>query len=533
MSAVLNHMILFVVGLSWQGQPLLMLFSLLAKWINSILAISLVFAAFVIALSPFHPTLGKCVGLVKQKMREKWMIGGILSLCAWYLLLKFSEYFLLGQYDTATLHLYSIWNTNKDVFLPDFFVRGFTHMGEHFSPILILYSPLAWITHSPLTVIVLKSGLCLTSVFIFDRTVRELHCDNVLRWSLTLLFLFNWYFQELAHFFFSISQLATPIFLLVIMFWAQRRVFACVICALFLLTVKEEAGVCLVAFAVGCLFLETTPKRRFQSLVVMGVGIVGFLVSMAVIKHFSEPFRVAYSPMWNRIIGESQLIDGTLKGALSGLWQYFSSWAFPIQKFLPFLFLLLSTSGLAVGCVPGFLATALANIPHQLAFDESFHIYAGYYSAFVLPLVFWGTAIGAVQIYGRLKTCGWHSYLVAFLLLVAGVNINFAPIPVTFRTVPVERYTNAWKAIIETRKRPDASVAASIFFRYPLSFRKDLYGHSETMPITDLLLLSDRDVNPDSRIYAAILKVLPSYVPIFDSSSIVVWEHKRASGQNR
>jgi hypothetical protein len=156
--------------------------------------------------------------------------------------------------------------------------------------------------------------------------------------------------------------------------------------------------------------------------------------------------------------------------------------------------LLLSAGGLCFAFPQGLLALALANFPHQSAFQVfSFHTYAEYYSAFILPILFWTSAIGADRFYKRLSGQKNRARLIGAILAVSAINLMDAQLPAEYRKANPQRYINDWNLVLESLRRPNASMIASSQFLYTVAFRSQIGFLNESSFVPDLVLVRSLD----------------------------------------
>jgi uncharacterized membrane protein len=502
---------LTVAGWSWGDQPVFMLFFLAGEWIHLLLGCALAAASAILTLPAGAGFLARVDRdpLFRDRM-ERGLAIGVFALLSWYLLLRGFQYVGLGGYETALMHLFSIWNNSRHLFLPDFYVPGHTHIGDHFEPITALYSPVAWLSGSPALIVLINGALASLSVALMNRILKAQACETALRWTLIAVFLANFYFQTVLHFFFSISALAMPAFLLVIWLWEQRKTAPALLAVVLFLCVKEEAGLALASFAFGSLVVGRSWDERRRNGALLLLSIAGFLGSMAVIRLYAAPFDAAYD-RWHVFLGRDMPQGGVFSVYLRAPFALIHAWVWPPAKFRTFAALIASTGGVALFNPAGLLALAAANFPHQIALvDQPYHTYADYYSAFILPILFWASGGGAMFLYRRFSA-RHRLHLLAALLMVAAVNLMKAPLPARYYNRPVDRYRHAWQAILEVRRHPEASVVCSPYFCYPLAFRSHLGLLPYTQMVPDYALINqqDHEMGRTALFQAAVLDRVP------------------------
>lgn len=152
-------------------------------------------------------------------------------------------------------------------------------LGEHFSPIVALAAPLYWIWDDPRMLLALQSALVAVSVLVVLRFARR-HVSDRLALVFGFGYALGWPLQGLTAFDFHEIAFAVPLLALAIDALDRRDDRALLLWGIALLTVREDMG--LILITLGMVRALRTPRRWF-GLVLVGIGVVAYVVVTAVI----------------------------------------------------------------------------------------------------------------------------------------------------------------------------------------------------------------------------------------------------------
>jgi uncharacterized membrane protein len=426
----------------------------------------------------------------------RW-VGGILLVffAGWMLVLKTCQYLVLQSMHHVSMYLSMIWQTGAAGFLPNSFLHLRTQLGDHFEPVTVLYTPLARLAGSPLLVICVHGLLILSSIFIVWHLCRRVGLSRGWGYLISAWFLTNPFFQGCLSTAFYPTPLAIPLFLMVLLSWEKDRWRAMVLWSMGLLLTKEEAGIALAALGIASCCL---PHKRKLGLILLATGLGGWLVSLSIMGHFQQDLPSKWRYFTGGASGDP---PPTALGVISHPLQLIERWAWPPQRFTPFLSLLYSTGGLILFFPPAFLAVLLTNAPHQIAFPD-YNLYwllVFNYSSYLVPLLCWGTVHGLARAWTWKKRL--RPYLVAIVLATTSIGCYRMAVHVAFIHLSPQKLQAAWSALLSIG--PNESVWTSSAFAPALSFRPKIALYNEEYEadafsfIPDVILVDVQDLLRD------------------------------------
>jgi uncharacterized membrane protein len=273
-----------------------------------------------------------------------------------YLVVSLTEYlqyesngFDLGIFDQAVRQYAHFHLPTSSVKAP-----GFDLLGDHFSPVVGLFTPLYWIWDDPMMLLIAQAVLISASVPILHRIAARRLPDRPALIA-TCAYAFGWPILAMVNF--DVHELAFGVPLLAAALDAteQRQYRRAVWWACLLLLVKEDMGVVLVAFSfVFWIFgrAEDAGQRLRDRLrrppraawVVLAIGVLGYVITTkAIIPEFAP--RGGYAYWQYDAIGTD--IPDSIKNLLLAPWRGLHVFFSPAQKMFTLAMLLLP-----LACLP-------------------------------------------------------------------------------------------------------------------------------------------------------------------------------------
>jgi len=388
----------------------------------------------------------------------QWVLG--ISFVILFLLKSAQYLSLQGVGDYASL-LSTIWNVGRDGFMPNP-VLGYPYLGQHFQPILLIYTPLAKIFNSPFIVVFLHSVLVLLSVPILWKLSEPLELPTFIRLLLCGMLLSNPYFQDSLSTWIYYESLAFTLFLLTLKYWDKGNYGWFLLSAVFLMGTKEEAGWALFSLGIASLFIL---KYRRAGIILSVFSLMGLFGTVLYMKGFHGSINFS---RW-KMFGWSEIPGGTFDFIISHPWQVFAQWAWPPQRFIPIAKMILWGGAFILAFPPAIVGLIIANVPHQMIRDTTygFHTLKYIYAVFMLPLMFWGLVHGLKKLWKRYQK--FHYLIVCVMLICIASGLLHSDNYVLYYQNPSRRIQAAWSLISLIPE--DASVWTHQAFSPQLSFR--------------------------------------------------------------
>ena len=376
-----------------------------------------------------------------------------------------SSGFDLGIFDQAVWHL-------SRFEAPASTISGFSNiLGDHFYPVIALFTPLYWLAPSPETLIVAQALLLAASavpvyLFLKDRLSPPL--------ALTLASAYgvSWGIQQTAAF--DVHEMAfAPLAVATLILAMSRRRWPLLwATAAFIVLIKED----LIAFVVGAgLFLAWQGERR-RGLALAGAGAVAFVaITGLVIPAFSDTGTYAYANAFAAILERPWTAPLVLATPITKL-RTLALW------FAPFLFLSLA-SPFSLLAAPLMLSRLLSASP--LHWGTVFH-----YSAPIAPIIALSAGDGLARLLRRRaigpRTAGWAAAacLIAAALLPGRPPLARVFSPGHYQPIASRDAAHAALALVPA----DASVIAQGSIVPHLSQRHDIRVLREGAGEADVVL---------------------------------------------
>ncbi|MBI5242538.1 MAG: DUF2079 domain-containing protein [Elusimicrobia bacterium] len=457
----MNDPAVFLSSLQWQGRAL----AIWAGWGYDLGKALLGMAALAAALCSLTRAgrsrleISLAQGFLSPAWRLRLFLAGGLVLLA----LKTAQYLSLQGIGDVAAFLGVIWNSFGEDLMPNPALGLACHLEDHFEPILLIYAPAAWLTRSPLAVMLLHAALIWSSVLILWRWSGRLKAPALARELLCLLLAVSPYFHNGLSAWLYPAPLALPIGLLALWAWDERRWWAFLAAILVFQGVKEEGSVALACLgAAACLL----PGRRREGAALLLGSLAAFGGITWLMGQFGD-WR-AYQK-WD-IFGWGAAPGEVFSHLLRRPWTPLAQWAWPPSRFLPFLGMLGSACFLPLACPAAILTLLLLNFPHQAVayMDFAFHFYGSHYGGFLLPFLFWGAGHGLAAAWDRFPRR--RHLIAAAMLAAAGSGLLVSSDYVIFNRASGARLSAAWTLI--RMVHPEDSVWTEQAFAPALAFRE-------------------------------------------------------------
>ncbi|PWR71959.1 DUF2079 domain-containing protein [Methanospirillum lacunae] len=386
------------------------------------------------------------------------------------------------QYDTALFNQL-FWNTiHSGEFLTNSFEGG-SHLGVHFSPILLLALPFYYLSSSAVTLFIIKSVLITLGVVPVYLCAREF-IGSKHAWIVALIYFLYPVVQGLAYCdFYEISFFP---FFGGMTLWAYltKRNNLMLACGCFCLLIKEDVTlfVCMLGM-VGLYVNRTKPlKENWQFVLLVILSLLILLSFYFVVK---PAFPLDHPDTSNRNLDQYKNISSNLSDHNVNRLSYL------IQLFLPLLFIpLAALPVLAIG-FPSFMEILLSPNPE--------YYYVGqHYSALIVPVVIMAFIMGLKRISPEKKSKSLITQK-NLLLIVLGCSLIatllWSPVvpPMQYALhgghIPTWQHSPVLHQVIDIIPG-DVSVAAPMNILVFLVNRHDVY--MDYNPQADVILLDSK-----------------------------------------
>jgi uncharacterized membrane protein len=288
----------------------------------------------------------------------------------------------------------------------------FSILGDHFSPILALLAPLYWIWNDPQVLLLAQAalfGLAVPSVWVFARRallrVATPRSAVVGAYLATIAFGLYWPLQEATLAGFHEVAFFVPLSAILIERYQAGRLRHAVICALVLLTVKEDCGYVVAAFGLLLIFTRRVngerlgrAERRRYWITGLCLTIGGLIFAQLVLDLWIPAFGGTPGFYWYYAqLGPD--MAGALKTIVTDPVYAFHVGTEPHIKvhtafflFWPFLYLSLA-SPVVLLAIPLLAERAFSNKPEHWGPDQ-------HYNAFLAAILIMAALDGLVRVLG-------------------------------------------------------------------------------------------------------------------------------------
>lgn len=176
-------------------------------------------------------------------------------------------------------------------------VKGFSYLGDHFSPILAIVGFFFYIWDNAAILLLLQNIFIFSSIVIFFFLARKILKQNGLALIITLVYTTNTYLHSINTFQFHIETLAIPLLILFIFLIekkpSRKNFILSIVLALVLIAIKEDVS--LVIIGLGIWMILFKKRKRLLGLIILLMGIAVFTLAMGyVIPHFNPKENFSY-----------------------------------------------------------------------------------------------------------------------------------------------------------------------------------------------------------------------------------------------
>ncbi|MFJ4966191.1 DUF2079 domain-containing protein [Streptomyces sp. NPDC088729] len=208
-----------------------------------------------------------------------YLIAGLV-LCGLYFLYSYLQYSRFGSpsWDLGIFEQEVRAYAGFDAPIVDIKGPGYLILGDHFSPVVALLSPLYWIWPSAESLLFAQAALFSAGAVVVGRTAQQLLGGRA-GLCVTVAYGLSWGLQEAVKSDFHEIAFAVPLLALVCRALLLRRWTAAVLWSLPLVLVKEDLGATVAV--VG--FLLFVYGRRLQGALLAAFGVLAFVVTLLVL----------------------------------------------------------------------------------------------------------------------------------------------------------------------------------------------------------------------------------------------------------
>ena len=343
--------------------------------------------------------------LEKQPPRtlKRWVWIGTGAVFASMAALKYCQYASYQAHTDLAIFTNVCWQTLHGRILQDG-VKGFdSYLGDHFSPVLVLFAPLLWLWKSALILQYAQSFLLALSIPGAYRLARSHGSSQTTALSFALMLAVNPYFHKTASAYFEPSTLAVPVLIWAFVAWRSGHKAAAGGLVLLTLTLKEEAPFALLGL--GIYLILRGKRERGHGVLLALAAIVSFvLITQVIIPHYL-PLPVQSRHLYlfsNQGSTYSEIVLNVLRHPF----HFMAGLVWPLRKWTTPLSLLFSVGFLPFGAPLSLVPAAVTLLPHQMSsYDGAFGYQAlsVHYAAFPLALLVGSAAAGLGCLKERLQ----------------------------------------------------------------------------------------------------------------------------------
>jgi len=312
--------------------------------------------------------------------------------------------------------------------------------GDHFSPILYLLVPLAWLGPiAPALLIVQTLSLAAGGLAVFAFARRQLG-DDRLAAGLALLYLVNPSLHGINLRDVHVQAFAVPLLMAAALAFDTRRWGWCALAVLLVLACREDGAVAVVGFAAWL----ALARRRWALGSAVAVGAVLLLAfdTRVLIPHYRGE---AYTHLVKRYVHLGDSVGDVLVTLAVRPWRWVPVVLQPPK--LVYLLAILAPLGFLPVLAPMAAASALPGLAvNLLTFDRVLFNYRSQYQAFVLPFLTLAAVEGCARLQERWtrrthdRPPGWRDRLSPGAVLVAALLISLALTARTVNDLAVSRW---------------------------------------------------------------------------------------------
>ena len=343
--------------------------------------------------------------------------------------------------------------------------------GDHFSPILYLLAPLAWIAPiTPALLIAQTLSLAAGGLVVFAFARRHVS-DERLAAGLAVLYLANPSLHGINLRDIHVQAFAIPLLMAAALAWDTRRWAWCAVALVLVAACREDAALAVIGFA---LWLALARGRwAVGGAVALAAGALLVFDTRVLIPHYRHE---AYTHLVKRYAHLGNSVADVVLTLVARPWRWIpvllqgAKLLYLVLILAPLAFLPLLAPLAAAGALPG-LAVNL------LTFDRVLFSYRTQYQAFVLPFF----VLAAVEACARLEkraaarapgpSPGWRARLTPGFVLGAGLLISLALTARTVNDLGIDR----WR--LNAEQRALRALVARVPAAVPVSVNERLVPH--------------------------------------------------------
>jgi len=347
--------------------------------------------------------IAKLVAYVEDLSLERHKtIAYLLGLVAaiYLSLLKVKQHFVFQTtaYDLG-IQASVAWNTIHGRLFHES-LQNINYLGDHFSPIHLLLSPLYLVWENAATLLIIQSiGIGLAATALYLLTLEKLH-QKWLAIAMTILFLFNPYLHRISTFDFHPIALAIPIFLWILYCLEKGRRISVIVLCFLAITVEETLLPPLIGLGIYMSIFHKDFRRIGYSIAILAT--VYFVLELKVaMPFFLQEDHLTHIGRYTNLGGNS--LDEIIRALARNPLILFRELVTPVQKVSSLLLLFLSVGFLPLLSPQTLMLLLLPIVPITIsnyALQWTLH---AQYSATTLPFLFFGSVYGLNRLQSLLK----------------------------------------------------------------------------------------------------------------------------------
>ncbi len=163
-------------------------------------------------------------------------------------------------------------------------IKGFNYLGDHFSPILLIFAPLYWIREDVRMLLIFQTVIISFAAYYAGLMSYHLTKDIKLSAAFGLAILGNANVLLITLFDFHPEIISIPLFTYIVYQFTLRNHIKIFIASIFALTIKEDVGITVTLM--GIVFTIISKEKRYLIL-----SLIGFVYFLLAIKVFIPHFR--------------------------------------------------------------------------------------------------------------------------------------------------------------------------------------------------------------------------------------------------
>jgi len=306
-------------------------------------------------------------------------------------LLKIKQHFVFQTtaYDLG-LQASVAWNTIHGRLFHES-LQNINYLGDHFSPIHLVLSPLYLLWENAATLLILQSiGIGLASTALYLLTIEKSH-QKWLALVMTIFFLFHSYLHRISTFDFHPIALAIPIFLWMLYCLEKGRRTSVIVLCLLAITIEETLLPPLIGLGIYMSIVHKDFRRLGYSIAILAT--VYFVWELKVgMPFFLKEDRLTHIGRYTNLGGNS--LDEIMHALLRNPLILFREMVVPFQKMIALVLLFLSVGFLPLFAPQKLLLLLLPIVPILVCnYALQWKFYAQY-SATTLPFLFFCSVYG-------------------------------------------------------------------------------------------------------------------------------------------